>query len=349
VTPEGVGDLVFFLPTLRALKAHLPDARIQLFVSAQQKDLASTFEGHLIEAVPAYGHGNVFTQLTRLIGVVRRFEPDLFLELEGGFRYALVGLLSSAARRIHPPKEITKSYAARIHPETLPFNASGHRVETLLALLAMLGIERKAISFEFDIPDRYRENAEAVARRYIPAGSIALVPTSGQRPKDWPAESLQETVNILARDLGRHVVILGKEPRSPRISHATDLGDVTDFLTDAYLLRYSGVFDLSVGVDTGMMQIAGSISSDPGGSYRGVRGNRTVSLFGPTEPAVYRPYDPTGSFNLVVKPRKKSLAMSAKGWAGDRLERAYMKEIEPREIVDTINRHSAAGRVLDRG
>jgi ADP-heptose:LPS heptosyltransferase len=153
-------------------------------------------------------------------------------------------------------------------------------------------------------------------------------------------ESLQDTINILARDLGRPVVILGRD-RYPGIEHAIDLGGRTDLLTDAYLLRYSGRFDIVAGVDTGMMQIAGAISSDSDGRYTSARGNRTVSLFGPTDPRIYRPYDPTGRFNLVVAPKEQSAAMGAIGWAGDRLERAYMKEIEPRQIVDAVVRQLA--------
>jgi ADP-heptose:LPS heptosyltransferase len=342
VTPEGVGDLVFLLPTLRALKESLPAARIQLSVSAVQKHLAATIEGNLVEVVSTYRHGSGFGQLTHLVDAVRRFAPDLYLELEGGFRYGVVGLLSSAARRIHPPREQTRRYAAWIHPETFPFNPSRHRVDTLLALLDRLGIRRTRTSFEFDIPDQYRQKADAIARQYIPPGSIALIPTSGHKPKDWPDESLQETVNILSRDLGRTVVILGKEQRPVRVNNAIDLGDVTDFLTDACLLRYSGVFDVAVGVDTGMMQIAGSISSDPYGSYDRVVGNKTVSLFGPTDPAMYRPYDPTRLFNLVVTPKTKSRAMGTKGYAGDRFERAYMKEIAAREIVDRVSQQLTA-------
>jgi hypothetical protein len=98
-----------------------------------------------------------------------------------------------------------------------------------------------------------------------------------------------------------------------------------------------------------MMQIAGSVSSDPNGLYETAAGNRTVSLFGPTEPSVYRPYDPTGRFNFVIKPTRKSEAMGLKGWAGDRFTRAYMSELDLQEIVERISEHLAARRAaVDR-
>jgi heptosyltransferase-1 len=345
LTPEGAGDMVFCLPTLYALKDNLPDASIQLASSRVQKHLANTLEGKLIDrVVRLYNQRTGVGQFLHLLDAVRRHKPDLFLDFDGAFRYGVVGRLSSATRRIHPPAELTTAHASMIHPETLPFNRSGHRVETLLALLDMLAMPRRRISFEFDTPERYRESADAVARQHIPPGSIAIIPSAGQSSKDWPADRLQAAIDVLSRDLGREVVVLGKAQHSPRLRNATDLGGMTDFLTDAYLLRYSGVFAVAVGVDTGMMQIAGSVSSDPGGGYEKASGNRTVSLFGPTEPSIYRPYDPTGRFNFVIKPRKKSEAMGMKGWAGDRFTRPYMSELDLQEIVDRISQHLDARR-----
>ena len=336
LTHEGVGDLVFVMPTLYALKENLPDAKIQLAVSRVQKYLASTLEGKSIETLHAHDHG--FATLFR---GVRQFKPDLYFEFDGGLRYAVAGLFSSAARRIHPPPELVKPYAALLHAESLPLNVAEHRVDTLMSLLDLLGLPKKKISFEFKVPDQHIERAASVAERYIPRGSIAFVPISGHRCKDWPAESLQRTINILSGDLGRDVVLIGRDP-FPGVRNATDLAGKSDFLTDAYLLRYSGLFDVTVGVDTGMMHIAGAISSDTDGSYAAVSGNRTVSLFGPTESSIYKPYDPTGTLNVVVKPKKKSSAMGCVGWAGDTLQRPYMKEIDPAEIVGSVVRHLAA-------
>jgi ADP-heptose:LPS heptosyltransferase len=332
---EGAGDLVFLLPTLYTLKERLPETRIQLAFSRTQQALASALDGKLVDAVPVYERD--FMQVVRTL---RQLRPDVYFEFDGGLRFAVAGLLSPAIRRIHPPRELVKSYAAALQPESLPLEAGGHCVDTLMSLLDLLGVPRKRISFEFEVPERHIANASSIAKRYIPDGAIALVPLSGHRCKDWPAESLQETIKILALDLGRPVVILGRD-RYPGIEHAIDLGGRTDFLTDACLLRYSGVFDVVAGVDTGMMQIAGAISSDSEGRYGSARGNRTVSLFGPTDPRLYKPYDPTARFNLVVAPKEKSATMGPIGWAGDRRERAYMNEIEPRAIVDAVVRQLA--------
>ena len=343
LTYEGIGDLVFLLPLLYALNSSWPRARIQLVASPVQRPLAGAIQGAFAEVVPH--HATNVRELPALAMAVRRFKPDLFLDLDGGLRYTVLSVLSSASRRLHPPRELTKPHASLLQRETVPYNRSGHRVETWLGVLDRLRLPRTRIWFEFAAPDSCRENADAVARRAIPPGSIALVPTSGHPIKDWPAESLQETVNVLSRDMGKHVVIVGKAKRQTGIANATDLGGLSDLMTNAYLLRYSGLFDVVVGVDTGLMQVAGSVSSDGRGrGFRDRPGNRTVSLFGPTDPAMYRPYDPEGSFNLVVTPAMPSRTMGAWGWAGDRYERAYMKEIPSRDVVETIHRHLEAAR-----
>ena len=92
LTPDGAGDMVFCLPTLYALKDNLPDARIHLGSSRVQKPLASMLEGKLVDrVVPLDARRTAIGQLTHLIGAVRRFKPDLFLEFDGAFRYAGVG------------------------------------------------------------------------------------------------------------------------------------------------------------------------------------------------------------------------------------------------------------------
>ena len=75
---------------------------------------------------------------------------------------------------------------------------------------------------------------------------------------------------------------------------------------DAWLLRNSGVFRLVVGFDTGPMHIAGSVGCDAA--------RRTLSLFGPTSPWRYAPYDPSrshdsleGRYNTVLRPRRPCL------------------------------------------
>lgn len=333
MTHAGVGDLVFLLPTIYALRESLSNVRIGLPVfSRGQGHLASAIDGTLVDKV-FYD-----CRFADLIRAVRQFAPQLYFEFDGGFRYAVAGWVASPARRIHPPREFVKGYAAMLHSEALPHRVGEHRVDTMLSLLGMIGLKRKRVSFEFDVPDRHIENAALLAERYIPDGSIAVIPAAGVRCKNWPAESLQRTIDILSRDLGRNVVVIGRD-QCPGLRNATDLAGKSNFLTDAYLLRYSGLFDVVVGVDTGMMQIAGSVSSDANGEYGGVAANRTVSLFGPTDPRVYKPYDPTGGFNLVVKPAKPSSSMSAVGWARDTAERPYMKELDPQEIVGTLTRH----------
>ncbi len=337
VTHEGLGDIVFMTPTLRLLRANLPEARIRMKAVGLQMPLAAAL-GSTVEPWRAGNH-----EFVRLGLMVAGFRPDVYFDFDGSFRYAVLGRATGARRGIHPPREFVKPHAAKLHRETLPLNRGGHRVETLLAAIDLLGLARGPVSFEFDVGPRHRERAAALAGECIPPGSIALVPGSGARVKDWPPDTLQEVTNVLARDFRRTVVVVGRDA-IPNLAHATQLAGRSDLLTDAYLLRYSGLFDVAVGVDTGMMQIAGSISSDERGGYEHAAGNRTVSLFGPTEAAVYRPYDPTGRFNVVVKPERPSTAMNDFGWAEDRRTRAYMREIDASAILQAIERQLGQSR-----
>jgi hypothetical protein len=172
---EGVGDLVFLLPTLYALKEHLPEARIQLAFSRTQQALAGALDGKLVDAVPLYERG-----LTQVVRALREFGPDVYFEFDGGFRFAIAGLLSPALRRIHPPRELVKPYAAALQRESLSLEVGGHCVDTLRDRCSMRLVFRgKRVSFEF-------EGARAIHReRFL--HRHAIFPTDQLRSFPCPA------------------------------------------------------------------------------------------------------------------------------------------------------------------
>lgn len=149
-----------------------------------------------------------------------------------------------------------------------------------------------------------------------------------------------ETIKILSEDLDYQVVVFGKDASLPISGGGiVDLKGKTNLLTGAYLQRYSGLFSIVIGIDTGMMHIAGSVNSNSDGSYENVSGNKTISLFGPTNPNRYAPYDPTGRFNIVVQPDG-----IVTGHPVDYGRHRRMDKITPRMVLEAVERHMDSTR-----
>jgi len=338
----GIGDLMFALPFLHTLRKNLPFSEIILAASKRQIPIAEQLLGKVVDGIQMRYYDNRLIDTAYWLLQNSKINPDLFIEFSGGYRYAITGRFSPAAKVLHPPDEYAKKLAQFFYEESVPKTKAHHRVDIYLSYIDNLGMQRNGTSFEFPVPASTEQQATKLMEMYDMYGFrfIALVPKSSEEWKNWPAQTLNETVDRLTRDMGQKVLILGKDP-NPNLhnKNVLDLGGKTNLLLDAYLARYSGLIDISIGVDTGMMHIVGSVSSNPNGIYEGVSGNKTISLFGATDPLMYGPYDPTGRFNLVVHPNLDEVKRDFLGYAVDKHRRDYMKEITAKMILEKVEKH----------
>jgi ADP-heptose:LPS heptosyltransferase len=259
----------------------------------------------------------------------------------GGTRLAVSGFLSPGSH-VHQQDEPWHPYLLRFGLHRMPKPASGHRVHQYMALAAYLGIPIGRVSFEVPIEARHIEDAERVIEDYgLRDREIIGVMRRTSRPmRDWKKESFYSTIDSIVGDLGHDVVVFGAEPEGNLNSrHVVDLRGKTSFPIDVYLTRYSGVCKVIVGPDTGMMHIAGSVSSNQDGTYdEKTQGNRTVSIFGPTNYATYGPYDPTRRFNLAVQPDLGNVKMSFWG-VPDFDRKDYMAMVKSGMVIEKVERH----------
>ena len=338
-----IGDLVMLIPLLRAIKAALPESVLSLAVNDDQLLIAKTLEGKIVDKVNStktpISVPQRIIEMFYSMSNVRRSGADVLITTAGGYRNSLVSLVSGAQVRVNPHEGSNRPFTDLMYTHNIRHPLLMHCIDRNLSILNYLGLRSGEINFDFQIPDEVAEAARKVVDYYgIGNGpTIAVNPLSAQRWKDWPLESMLSTINVLSRDLGYTIVVFGKDA-SPPISgnNIVDLRGKTELLIDAYLQRYSRLFDLVIGVDTGMMHIAGSVNSDGKGNYHKVSGNKTISLFGPTEPSVYRPYDPTNRFNFVVQPDLRHIRRNHSGYLANWERGGYMGMITTRMVLDKV-------------
>ena len=166
---------------------------------------------------------------------------------------------------------------------------SGHITDQWLADLGdVLGRYFSAVPVPmvtFDQP--HRLEARAKLQRLVPTAGQAIVmlhPGSGGRAKCWPMASFQALADALWQNDVQPVYlvgpveldILGEQVVTTLGTHAPVIGDAS--VTDAASLIDAA--DAYVGNDAGMTHIATAVETP------------TVALFGPTDPAVWRPLGP---------------------------------------------------------
>ena len=145
---------------------------------------------------------------------------------------------------------------------------SQHCAEYLLGSLAPLGVDTSWLD---DRPLRVTP---------IHSDEVLIHPGSGSPAKNWPAAQLAETIRALAQPVR---LIVGEADAAAAHAVEDRLGEPMPHLTNVPLAelaaRLAGCHAY-VGNDSGVSHLAG------------LCGARTIVLFGPTSPAVWRPIGP---------------------------------------------------------
>lgn len=366
--PKAIGDLLFVLPTLHAFRSGLPEAHLTLVVKDKQAPLARNLEGPVVDRLLVL-EGTSRSSRRTVIEGLRDDSVDVLIDLAGTDKAGLL-LISRFLRRrdlFMPAGADCRGQRWIYTPLAQRLPAAGpavHRVEQYRLAAGFFGLDPIPVSFDLCLPDRARaageETVEALA---LQDGPVVALNVGASRPgKRWPVASVERLGRRLAAS-GIRVVLTGSADFSADGRFDRELAieleqqgffdgetridlirrplpaEVSQLEHDAWLLRYSGVFGLVVGFDTGPMHIAGSVGADAA--------RRTLSLFGPTSPWRYAPYDPSrdaesleGRYNTVLRPRRPCLPGS---------DRQYCRHYDSRrcrECMASLLPEAAAERAL---
>ncbi len=284
-----MGDMVCATPALRAIARAWPGAEVAL-VTAPANAGVVRHNPHLARVL-------VFDKAPRrwapFARELRAWRPDLAFVLSSvsfSLTSALIGLLSGARHVVGADsRPFGWDFSRHCFSLELPSGPElrTHAIEHGLAPLRAVGlaVDDGATEVVPSAAERARA-AEIVAGLGLRPGWWALHPGAGKRQNAWPAVRFAALAARAAAD-GRDVLVLhgpadaaalaafaapaAGEPGQVRLAPACEVG------VAAALLEGAGRFLCN---DTGIMHVAGAL------------GVPTLALFGPTEPALWKPPAP---------------------------------------------------------
>jgi ADP-heptose:LPS heptosyltransferase len=291
----ALGDVVHVLPALDALRAALPGAELHWAVE--------TACASLVKALPALAGAHVLPRkewaaglaspaswlsigksAARAVRALRRERFDLALDFQGNLRSGVVSYLSSAASRLGFAKGADKEGSHLFYTEAVsPPAGRLHKAEKNLALLVPLGIRAPLAAPRLPDP--------------LPGGDAARDALTGlRRPilafhpgvsafgalKAYPPALLARAAREAAERAGGTVLFtFGPGEWAAAEALAREAGPSARPAPETRSLpELAAVFraaDAVCGADTGPVQLAAAA------------GAAVVALFGPKDPAVYRP------------------------------------------------------------
>jgi len=289
-----IGDIMFTTPLLRALKKDMPRVKITYMVCSWCKELAAADPrvDDVIEfnAYAKIGFFGRIRQVIQVLAEIRRRKIDLALVLH---RTPFSGMLTAwAGIPVRIGFDWENGGFGLTH--RIPFRAEAHEVDRHLDCLAPLDIRPDGIEPELMPPQAADEAAEAFLNQYSGKQGkgplIAVFPAGGVNPgtvmttKRWSLQGYREVCRDLVERYDARILLVGNQgdlntgdmllAGQTWESRAIRSEGKTTLLMLAALLKRCALF---IGGDSGPLHLADAV------------GIPTVSIFGPTDPALLAP------------------------------------------------------------
>jgi ADP-heptose:LPS heptosyltransferase len=272
--PNAVGDFIFTLPALAALRAAYPDAHITLLGKRWHREFLSGRPGpwdEVIEVPPVRGVGaepegeQDEAQIDAFVEAMRARRFDLVLQLYGGGRYSnpfvqRLGARVSVGAYAHdaPPLDRSVPYVAWCNERLRLLEVvaqCGARPVDLSPALQLTGADEQSLARQLELP---------------PGPLVVLQPGASDPRRRWPVESFAAVGDALAAR-GAHIVINGSADERELVAtlvnamHAPAI-DATRLPLGALaaLLRRA---KLVVSNDTGPLHLAQAVGTATVGIY----------------------------------------------------------------------------------
>jgi len=284
IRTSALGDVANSLPVLTALRRHLPQAKIGWVI---EDAMAPLLEEHpdlddlLIVRLRAWRRkplaASTLSGLRTFLGELRRFAPDVVLDLMGNHKAGVLAALSLSDRCLGPARADRREPSSALWISE-PVRLTGeHVVERALSLLAPLGIPPEPPDFGGDKLFRGEDTTANIPHRFFLVHPGAAWPN-----KRYPAEHWGEAAMQLAAASGLPGVVAAgpNEGDLAAAAQRTSQGALQRIETPtmaclAHLLRRA---ELVLAADTGPLHLAHAL------------GTRVLCLMGPTAPTTHGPF-----------------------------------------------------------
>jgi len=284
---ERIGDLLMSAAAIEAVRAHAPEATIDLVVGSWNRAIAERLRGlDRVETLdaPWLARGAAAQGIGRLASTAwswRRRDYDLAINFEGDIRSHALIALGGARRRVG----FAMAGGGPLLTDIVEHRPDRHTADNAAALVAAAFPAATTFpGFRLDVPEDARRAARDLVGRHD--RYIVVHASGGRAIKQWDLDRFAAATTAIARDLAATVVLSGAPGDAAitaqvRAALPTDIR-VVDLTGGPDLLVMAAVLEgarLVLTGDTGPMHLAAAVRAP------------VVAVFGPSMPVRYAPRD----------------------------------------------------------
>ena len=252
---RSLGDCVLSTPAIQLLRAQRPDLRIS--VVAEPRFIPLFEENPDIDDIIVPG-----------VSLLRRWKPDLVVNLHGGTRSLVLATASLARYRA--------GFAHYRYSHL--YNVRIPRAQEILGVERIMHTAEHAASAMFHLGVPVQEVPRArlfSAKRWREQGYAVIHPYASTADKAWPAQRFRDVAEYLRRALHLEPVFIGGPGDDPTPFAPWHVEISTDLKKTKSLLASASVF---FGNDSGPAHMAAAF------------GVPVAVLYGPSDPVVWAPW-----------------------------------------------------------
>tara|TARA_B100000575_G_C23123696_1_gene650664 strand:+ start:1038 stop:2180 length:1143 start_codon:yes stop_codon:yes gene_type:complete len=271
IRTSSIGDIIFSLPIIPAIKKTYPDSKITWIIEEDYKQLIKN--EIFIDAVIFFPKKKLkslikkfaLLQITRTIFSLRKelqiTKYDMVLDLQGLFRTSLLVFLSNSKNKISLGSEfIGKFFFNKIVSRNKSERISSEYYE----FAKVLGLDVQQFNPRFTLDPSIKVTS-LLPPNIKMNNYFVIFPFTTKDHKHWSSEYWEELINKIDKNTGLKCVVLGnslnkyQEQLSLRLSHRSvySLVDKTNLQEAAAVISKA---KFCIGVDTGLTHMSVSLS-----------------------------------------------------------------------------------------
>jgi ADP-heptose:LPS heptosyltransferase len=212
--PNAIGDYMFALPALHALRDSYPDARITLlgkpwhagFLHGRPGPVNDVIVMPPLPGIGAPPDGPMPESARQLVAALRNMRVDLAMQMYGGGTYSNAFVSSLGAAMCIG----ATTPGAPALDRTVAYSRLANRRIELLQIAALAGARPSMISPELEVTEADRALAGEALPDLAGARLVVVHPGASDPRRCWPAAGFAAVADALA-DAGAHIVISATE------------------------------------------------------------------------------------------------------------------------------------------
>lgn len=203
IQTASIGDVILATPVIEKLRAHYPEARIDMVV---KDGIEQVLKGHPhIHTIMAWDKSeNKYNNLFEILRIIRQNKYDLVVNLQRFFATGLLTIFSGAKTVGFNKNPLSIFFSRRVTHHIGRKHTSPHEIDRNLALLRFLNDDKRYL------PKLYPgKKAYAKISQYRTSNYITISPASIWFTKQFPVEKWIDFINQISSDYT--IYLLGAE------------------------------------------------------------------------------------------------------------------------------------------